>query len=289
MARQQRLPFEWQSEPDGQKSDELRIRPVGADDAPPPPADLELEADEPPPPAPAPSPEPRCRAPIVRVRHAQGDDAPVPNEVGEVGDSEETDDDDVPTSLGQVLIEARGAAGLSIAEVCDRTKVPPAFVEAAENERYKDFPAGLYARGHLAKLSAAYKIPGRRVLALYEAAVGEATAAVGAPGSDHAGGKGRMPPSAGHELDLSQYKPMLQTESAAIGWGHRLTTMVVLLALVFIVGVVLFAFGLTQYRNWRLNRDAGALGIDPNATSGLAIEEFIVEQPLPLKELPFPD
>jgi len=172
---------------------------------------------------------------------------------------------------------------LSITQVSDRTKVPPAFIQAAENERYDDFPASLYARGHLAKLSAAYKIPGRQVLSLYESATGGSAVA----GTEERGGTGGSLPAS--PAGLGQYPPVLQTESASAGIGHRLTTTVVLLALLLIAGLVVAGFGITHYRSWLMNREDDQLGADPNATSGLEIEEFITEQPLPLKEIPLPD
>lgn len=279
MAKQQRLPFEWSGRDEGRTDpEEVRIKPMDAQGSQPPPAEFELQAEGTPVPE-APQPPPP-RAPVVRVRMVPKPSDELREEIAEIGD------DDVPMSLGQVLIDARSNAALSISEVSDRTKVPPAFIEAAENERYEDFPADLYARGHLAKLCAAYKIPAGPVMTLYKSCAGggvvqkEDDASLRNP---HRGGASKL------STQASQYRPVIQTESASIGVGHRLTTTIVLLALSLLVALVLAAFGITAYHNSRLNREDDNLGPDPNATSSLAMEEFIVPQPLPLKEIAMPD
>jgi cytoskeletal protein RodZ len=195
-------------------------------------------------------------------------------------------EDDVPTTLGQVLVEARAQAGLSVSEVAERTKVPPTFIEAVENNRYKDLPAHLYARGHLAKLCATYKIQAAPVMALYQDAVGAE-----APAQQQAATP--RPPAAGAisqgDSEVAPIQNVLQSSATAGGAGNRLATTVVLFALVLIAVLVVAGFALTQYRSWRMNREDNKLGVDPNATSDLEIEEFIPPQPLPLKEIPMPD
>lgn len=278
MARQQRLPFECQQEEGGNAPvpEKLRIRPVDEGEAPPPPADLRLETE----PAAARQPDDRpaeTAPPKVRARYPQTRPAPAPADTGE----DEFGEDDVPISLGQILLEARGKAGLSIADVAERTKVPRAFIEAAENERFDDFPAPLYARGHLAKLCAAYQLAARPVMAMLEAQTDFAPA----PREPKAAAPLPATPA---NLDSPRYQPIIQTQSATAGIGHKITTTIVLLALILIVGLVLVAFGITQWQNWRMNQEDNDLGVDPNATSGPALEEFIVPQPLPLKEIPMP-
>ncbi|MDT8390880.1 MAG: helix-turn-helix domain-containing protein [Lentisphaeria bacterium] len=282
MARQQRLPFEWQNDNSESGENTPRVRPVTREQptiraSSSAEMDPALETTEP---ALVPDDGDNTETPAPAE---SVEEPPMAMDTRDVRDGQEDYEDDVPTSLGQVLVEARAAAGLSIAEASDRTKVPPQFIEAAENEAYSDFPARLYARGHLLKLCAAYKIAGQPVVDLYQAAVGSADKA------GHAGGGPARPRGVvTGNVDFSHYAPALQTQASASGAGHRLTVMLVSLGLSLIVGVVLITFILTQIRSARLNRQNDDLEVDPNAAAGLAIEEFIQETPLPLKKLPMP-
>lgn len=283
MARQQRLPFDWQNNNSENGPNTPQVRPVTDEELPMreiPSADVDNAPET------APGFEPGGEIEFVETPPVAPIEEPITaTESGESTDEQEEYDyqDDVPMSLGQVLVDARAAAGLSMAEAADRTKVPPQFIEAAENEMFSEFPARLYSRGHLLKLCAAYKIAGQPVIDLYQEAVG---------GADQAGHEnGEQPKSRGAvtgNVDFSHYAPALQTQKSTTGAGHRLTVSMVSIGLGLIVGVVVITFILTQIRNARLNRQNDGLGVDPNSAADLAIEEFIQEVPLPLKKLPMP-
>lgn len=281
MARQQRLPFDWQNNNSDNAGNIPQVRPLTDEDlnedispsvSSQKPASTRAETD---PDEPVESADP---SPVESSEeHVDGEEPAVAEEL------QEAYADDIPTSLGQVLIDARAAAGLSIAEVSDRTKVPPQFIEAAENDAFSEFPARLYSRGHLLKLCAAYKIAGQPVLDLYQAAVGGQN-----PGGNSSGEETKQHGVAKGNVDFSQYAPALQTQKSSTGAGHRLTVTMVSIGLGLIVGVVVVTFIITQIQNARLNKQNDNLDIDSNSAADLTIEEFIQEVPLPLKKLPVP-
>ena len=56
-------------------------------------------------------------------------------------------DADAAAGVGEELARARAARGLSIAEVAQLMKFAPRQIEALEQERFEDLPAGAFARG----------------------------------------------------------------------------------------------------------------------------------------------
>ena len=56
-------------------------------------------------------------------------------------------DADAAAGVGEELARARAARGLSIAEVAQLMKFAPRQIEALEEERFADLPAGTFARG----------------------------------------------------------------------------------------------------------------------------------------------
>ena len=51
--------------------------------------------------------------------------------------------------VGAELVRAREALGLSVADIAQQLKFAPRQIEALEDERYQDLPAGTFARGML--------------------------------------------------------------------------------------------------------------------------------------------
>ncbi len=276
MARQQRLPFE---APPGQgtpatPAGQPHIRPLSdGEDGPACPEPLADEAQT----------TEQAVAATPRFRVPQPADSPAAS-AADGSEEDELVEDDVPMSLGQIMLDARRTASVSIKDVAERTKVPRAFIEAVEAERSEDFPPPVYARGHLAKMCATYKIAARPVLALYDATIGHAVADGEEP--DHR--TSRPGPPAG---EPRQYQPLIASIGNSHGpsMGYRLTTWAVLLALAALAAVVVVAFAMTQWRNIRHQRESEALPADPAANATLAIEEFIPPQTLPLKEIPMPE
>ena len=87
---------------------------------------------------------------------------------------------DVPTSeetryTGEVLRRAREARGITIAQLCERTKILRSHMENVEADRYEKLPAPVYLRGILMALAKELRLDGQRVARSYlEVAAGAA-------------------------------------------------------------------------------------------------------------------
>lgn len=60
-----------------------------------------------------------------------------------------TDSDDSKKTPGEMVREARKSMGLSLADVAAMTRVPKAMLKHLESDRYDEYSADVFARGHL--------------------------------------------------------------------------------------------------------------------------------------------
>lgn len=69
-------------------------------------------------------------------------------------------DPDLPPELiGAVLRTARERLGLSVAEVADRTRVSPRFIELIDDARFEAFVSRVYAMGFTRAYAGAVDVP----------------------------------------------------------------------------------------------------------------------------------
>jgi hypothetical protein len=79
---------------------------------------------------------------------------------------------------GEVLRRAREARGLTIPQICERTKITRHHIENLENDRYEKLPAAVYLRGILMAMAKELRLDGQKVARSYLEAAG-ATASQG--------------------------------------------------------------------------------------------------------------
>jgi hypothetical protein len=78
---------------------------------------------------------------------------------------------------GEVLRRAREARGITIAQLCGRTKILRSHMENVEADRYERLPAPVYLRGILMALAKELRLDGQRVARSYLEVVAEEAAA----------------------------------------------------------------------------------------------------------------
>ncbi|MFL5272966.1 MAG: helix-turn-helix domain-containing protein, partial [Anaeromyxobacteraceae bacterium] len=79
---------------------------------------------------------------------------------------------------GDVLRRAREARGLTVQQLCERTKITRHHIEHLEADRYDKLPAMVYLRGILVAVSKELRLDGQKVARSYLDAI---AAASGAP------------------------------------------------------------------------------------------------------------
>jgi hypothetical protein len=75
---------------------------------------------------------------------------------------------------GDVLKRAREARGLTVEQVCARTRIPRQHVVNLEADRYDQLPAAVYLRGVLMALSKELRLDGQKVSRSYMEAIAAA-------------------------------------------------------------------------------------------------------------------
>lgn len=68
---------------------------------------------------------------------------------------------------GEVLRRAREARGLTVAQICERTKVSRHHIDNLEADRYDKLPAPVYLRGILLTLAKELRLDGQKVARSY--------------------------------------------------------------------------------------------------------------------------
>jgi len=82
---------------------------------------------------------------------------------------------------GEVLRRAREARGLSVEQVCERTRITRQHVENLELDRYDRLPPAVYLRGMLMALAKELRLDGQKVSRGYMAAIAASVAAADKP------------------------------------------------------------------------------------------------------------
>ena len=128
-------------------------------------------------------------------------------------------------TVGALLRETREAAGLTLRDLAARTRIPSSSLVCLEEDRFAEFPAEVFARGHLRSYARELGLDGDDVLAMYHQQVGSVPA-------------GR--PSA----------PMIQVTPAAPAWNMpepgrllRVAYVGAIVALVLGLVITVLAFG----------------------------------------------
>jgi cytoskeleton protein RodZ len=75
---------------------------------------------------------------------------------------------ETPVSIGQQLADARREAGLTIADVSDRTRVRGTVVEAIEHDEYGPSGGDIYARGHIRSIASVVGIDSAPLIAAFD-------------------------------------------------------------------------------------------------------------------------
>ncbi len=86
-------------------------------------------------------------------------------------------DETAARTPGELLREGRQASGLSVAEVSERTKIPPRLIDAMESDEYHKLSGGLYVKSFLRTYAACVGLEAEDLLTVYE----RATSADGPP------------------------------------------------------------------------------------------------------------
>lgn len=189
---------------------------------------------------------------------------------------------DVETSLGQTLLEARGARNMSVTQVSQKTKIPRDFIEHVEADRLDLLPPPVYARSYISQLCREYGVAPAPLLDEYQRRTGHG----------HSATPERTRFVLGAEPDDAatvQYRPLIHREVVSGRMLQTISRFAVLGALVLLVLLVLSAVIYQQINNYRMRRQE-ALGIEPGPpqTSVIDLEEYITPQHLPLVELTVP-
>ncbi|MCF7853724.1 MAG: helix-turn-helix domain-containing protein [Candidatus Pacebacteria bacterium] len=189
----------------------------------------------------------------------------------------------VDMSLGQTLMEARGAKNLSIAQVSQTTRIPKDFIEQIEADRIESLPPPVYTRSYIAQLCREYDLPSETVLEKYNT--------VAAGHNVTRPRRERFVLGTEDEDSMTiQYQPRISREVVSGKMLQKLSRGAVIGALLLLVVLVLAAVIVQQYKNYRMRQEENTL--TPTAETQQApidMGEFIVPQQLPLVELPVPD
>jgi cytoskeletal protein RodZ len=165
-------------------------------------------------------------------------------------------------------------------QVSQKTKIPRDFILAIEADDTEQLPAPVYARSYITQLCREYDIDSTPLLNKYAKTL--------APRGTPAGhGSAAPAPGPGDAIQM-QYRPAIERQVHHGRLLHHVTRYAVLAALLLLVALVLVAFGIQQYKNFRM-RHAAQQPPPPTTTSTIDVEEFIIPQQLPLTELPVPE
>lgn len=182
--------------------------------------------------------------------------------------------------LGQALMEARGARNLTVAEVCQRTRIAREFIEALEADDLDQLPAAVYTRSYIRQLCSDYGIEAEPLVDAYDAMV---------DGQFPTPGRARFV-LASEDDDVSarvQYTLRSAGEEGEGEGRRRPTAWLVGVTAALVVLVTAVAWGVWFVRG-RAAAARQSVTSEAPAQPAVDLGEFIVPQQLPLKELPLP-
>jgi hypothetical protein len=124
--------------------------------------------------APRPAPRPIRLETIASAPPARR--TPVPGLVPPRPSEHDAFSSDGAVYTGDVLKRAREARGLTVEQVCARTRIPRQHVISLEADRYDQLPAAVYLRGVLMSLAKELRLDGQKVARSYMEAIAAAAA-----------------------------------------------------------------------------------------------------------------
>ncbi len=84
-----------------------------------------------------------------------------------------TDSETTQETPGTIVREARESLGLSVADIAAMTRIPKTMLEHLEADRYEEYPAEVFARGHLRNYAREVDLEPELVLQTFERHTGE--------------------------------------------------------------------------------------------------------------------
>lgn len=187
----------------------------------------------------------------------------------------------VEMTLGQRLMEARGACNLTITNVAQKTRIPKHIIEQIETDRVKELPPPIYTRSYVAQLCREYDIDPQPILTeldlLLQRREDDDTHRLVVTAQDSESGS------------MVQYR--LAGKRGTNGNRAITPTMLaVVAAVVALAFLILAALALKQWRRHREKQEViEAVEVVPMPATPIDLEEFIIPQQLPLKELAIPE
>ncbi len=268
-AHQQKLPLTWE----GQDRNKAQSTPDPADSTP----------------ENAPRPEPReepreeaSAAPILDELPEKQTVLPTSIEIENTETVRVVELSQVQMSLGQTLLEARADCSLTIAQVSLKTKIPKQFIQFIETDLLDHLPPPLYSRSYITQLCREYSIDEGPVLNEYAKATKQTLSDTAIDGvtltseKTKSGAKVhyRLNSQSGNEKSLFSLTP---------------TTIIVGGVTLALLLLVLVAIGVQHWHQRQSSQNDVTAETTVPAPAKIRLEEFIIPQQLPMKELPVPE
>lgn len=143
-------------------------------------------------------------------------------------------------TIGESLTTARSEAGVSVAEISERTRIRTQLIEAMEQDDFASCGGDFYARGHIRTLAAALGVDSKPLLAQYDQQ------------------RGTPPPTTLRELFGDREG---QVEPGAWNWSAVLAGLLVL-------AVAYGGYRLASATDDRTTQGLGSISVSPSAPIG---------------------
>ncbi|MGH8837639.1 MAG: helix-turn-helix domain-containing protein, partial [Actinomycetes bacterium] len=143
-------------------------------------------------------------------------------------------------TIGESLATARSEAGVSVAEISERTRIRTQVIEAVERDDFASCGGDFYARGHIRTLAAAVGLDPQPLLAQYDQQ------------------RGSPPPTTLKELFGDRAG---QVEPRAWNWSA-------VLAGLLVIAVAYGGYRLASATDHRTPRGLGSISVSPSAPAG---------------------
>ncbi len=296
---QQHLPLAWNA-PAGKADSEAPPPPGQSGEPPPAPAGEPAAASAPPPAAPEPEtslPRASGSAPASpsgqpAVPAETGSTPSTPAEPGGPPAAEPDPESDWVIPLdpgeldpGEMLMDARGKANLSIEQAAVKARIPPSALAALERGEYGELPAFFYVKIYVRRLVRVYGLSKEEEQEILDGLERKWREVRGE--SDEAGRLVVAGEGSG-EAGRLVYRPGFGSAPAASGATPlRVARWLISIALAVLL---LAVAGSLVWQWWNAGRRsaAGEAGENPQ-THVLDLDSLMPPQQLPLKELPVPD
>lgn len=185
-------------------------------------------------------------------------------------------------TVGQIMQEARGQVNRSIAQVAQRTRIPPSFLYNLEADHLDRLPALIYSKSHVRHLCGDYGLDPEPVLGKFLAAVGaeppkrkSRSMTIRSDADDENSRVAyHLPP----DEDVTENTGRFGNIPVRV-IGAGLGALALLLVLVMVVQAL---------RSGETDEEASSTSATTTAPADLDYERFVVPQVLPIKQLPMP-